>query len=151
MLFDSIEIIQSTIRMKHIKSLLNNCNIKKTVSLLDNNKLIKHIISKGIDNITPEKDYIATIIYRAFLLNGKQIDSSNNKPINITIGNDNIIPIWNLILMSMTKGEESIFISDSSLDYGNNCFSNIPPKSDLCFYVKLLNFNHNLKYLIFKI
>ena len=136
-----IQIIQSTIKMKHIKSLFNNSNIKSTVHLHENNKLIKYIIKNGIDNNTPKKGYIATIIYRGFLLNGKQVDSSKNKPFNITIGINNIIPMWDKVLMSMTKGEECIFIGDSSLGYGKEPpFNTIPPNSDLCFHVKLLNF-----------
>ena len=138
---ESIQIIQSAIKMKHIKSLLNNSNIKSTVHLAENNKLIKYIIKNGIDNNTPKKGYITTIIYRGFLLNGKEVDSSKNRPIDITIGINNIIPMWDKVLMSMTKGEECIFIGDSSLGYGKEPpFNTIPPNSDLCFHVKLLNF-----------
>ena len=37
--------------------------------------------------------------------------------------------MWDKVLMSMTKGEECIFIGDSSLGYERTSFNTIPPNS----------------------
>ncbi len=140
---DSLKTIQSTIKMKHIKTLYKNSNLISTSSYYNNN-LVKHLIKSGIDNETPKSNHIISFIFRAFLSNGTQINSSNSKPVEFKLNTNNTKSLWNNILKIMNKGEESIIFVDSTLYKSSSDFFNISNSSFICFYIKLLNFEDNI-------
>ncbi len=85
--------------------------------------------------------------YIGTLSNGIEFDSSykNTYPFEFILGQNNIIPLWNIGIKTMSKGEKSILIGTSDYCYQNQELPNIPAGSTLHFEIELIDFKDKPK------
>lgn len=79
--------------------------------------------------------------YTGKLINGTKFDSSfdRNEPIELTLGQGQVIPGWEEGLALMKEGGKATLIIPSKLGYGPTGFQNvIPPNATLIFDVELV-------------
>jgi FKBP-type peptidyl-prolyl cis-trans isomerase len=91
--------------------------------------------------------------YVGTLADGKQFDSSRQRhePFRFRIGDQQVIPGWELSLQKMTLGEKSNVIIPSELGYGKQEIPGvIPADSELRFEIELLNIYRPLKPVVFE-
>lgn len=141
------DVLTSTFLMYKTKKLLNPSKKIETIDLTKDSKLIKHVLSTGVDN-TPENGQQLTVHYTGRLLDGTVFDSSVNRgqPFQFILGQQQVIPMWDIGFASMKKGEKSILIGHSDLAYGDQgAPPNIPGESTLCFEVELIDFGDKPK------
>jgi FKBP-type peptidyl-prolyl cis-trans isomerase len=81
-----------------------------------------------------------TVHYRAFLQNGKEVDSSyeKGKPFEFTLGKRQVIPGWEMGMQGMKVGEVSRFTIAPEHAYGAVGKGTVPPNTEMIFEVTLL-------------
>ncbi|WP_337042960.1 FKBP-type peptidyl-prolyl cis-trans isomerase [Emticicia sp. 17c] len=79
--------------------------------------------------------------YTGKLMNGRVFDSSVGKqPIELTVGQGQVIPGWEQALQTMKKGEKCIFFIPSNLAYGESGAGGvIEPFSPLIFEMEIID------------
>ena len=133
---------------------INNITVNDTVNdihlslsyLTPDKGIIKKILKNG-DKTFPTIGQLVTVHYIGTLSNGKEFDNSykNIYPFEFILGQNNIIPLWNIGIKSMSKGEKSILIGTSNYCYKNQELPNIPADSTLHFEVELIDFKDKPK------
>lgn len=112
------------------------------LSLSNDGGIHKKIIREG-EGCKPVKGMTVVINYTGFLNNGKEFDSSfkYNFPFVFKIGIGQVIPVWDIGILTMKKGEKSLLICSSKYAYGEYGLPTfIPSRSSLTFEIELLNF-----------
>ena len=81
-----------------------------------------------------------TVHYSGYFTDGKKFDSSvdRGEPFQFNLGEGKVIPGWEEAMLHLNLGEKARFIIPSHLAYGEYGYKNIPPNSDLIFYIELL-------------
>ncbi len=81
-----------------------------------------------------------TVHYRAFLKDGKEVDSSYAKggPFEFTMGRNQVIPGWEMGMIGMKVGEISRFVIAPEHAYGSKGKGKVPPNAEIIFEVTLL-------------
>lgn len=135
----SIQTIQALFNMKSIKYKYNP-SILDSAYLTPNKSIIKHIFKKGFGKY-PIKDQPVLVHYTGKLEDGTIFDSSydRNQPFEFIVGTDNIIPLWNIGIQTMKKGERALFIGKSEHCYKDKEMPSIPANSTLYFDIELLD------------
>eukprot|EP01054_Gregarina_sp_Poly1_P000458 Gregarina_sp_Poly_1__457@NODE_110_length_13975_cov_113_221887_g97_i0_p6_GENE_NODE_110_length_13975_cov_113_221887_g97_i0NODE_110_length_13975_cov_113_221887_g97_i0_p6_ORF_typecomplete_len290_score55_93FKBP_C/PF00254_28/2_7e32FKBP_C/PF00254_28/6_2e03TPR_19/PF14559_6/0_21TPR_19/PF14559_6/4_4e05TPR_16/PF13432_6/0_071TPR_16/PF13432_6/0_00061TPR_9/PF13371_6/1_7e06TPR_2/PF07719_17/0_12TPR_2/PF07719_17/8_3e02TPR_2/PF07719_17/0_014TPR_11/PF13414_6/0_011TPR_11/PF13414_6/1_1e02TPR_11/PF13414_6/54TPR_11/PF len=113
------------------------------VDLLGNGKVIKSIITRGVEGETPPVGSEVTVHYAGTLLDGTEFDSSYSRkdPFVFTIGEGQVIKGWDVGVASMCKGEVADLLIQPDFAYGENGSPpTIPPNAVLKFKVELLKF-----------
>ena len=107
----------------------------------DKKTLEKDIIQKGIGNKTPKYGDLVTIDYVIKTLQGKGIDWTR-KPLQFTVGDNNMISGINIMICTMKKGEVAKLYIPAGKAFGWNSHHilNIPPMTDLIVKITLIKF-----------
>ena len=81
------------------------------VHITEDGGIVKHIIKEG-EGDEPEKGEEVTINYEGRLEDGTVFDASSKyaKPLKIRIGEGEVIPGWDMGIMSMKLGEKADLI-----------------------------------------
>lgn len=126
-------------------------NIKNTISeimlyLTPDKGIIKKIIKKD-NNVLPVDGQLVIVHYIGKLSDGTEFDSSYKRiyPFEFILGQNNVIPLWDIGIKTMTKGEKSVLIGTSDYCYKNQELPGIPANSTLHFEVELIDFKDKPK------
>lgn len=78
--------------------------------------------------------------YQGFLTDGRKFDSSYDRgePLEIVIGQGQVIRGWEIALTQMREGEKVKYIIPYSLAYGEPGYRTIPPRADLIFDMEVV-------------
>ena len=83
-----------------------------------------------------------SVIYKGMLLDGTVFDQSalSGSPFVFTIGQEEVIDGWDLVISTMRKGEKRMIIIPPELAYGAQSIGDvIPPNSFLVFEIELVS------------
>jgi peptidylprolyl isomerase len=83
-----------------------------------------------------------SVIYKGMLLDGTVFDQSalSGSPFSFTIGQEEVIDGWDLVISTMRKGEKRMIIIPPELAYGAQSIGDvIPPNSFLVFEIELVS------------
>ena len=98
----------------------------------------------GLGESTPQKGQTVSINYTARLFStGAQIDASadHGGPYNFVVGQNNILPGWNDVLLQMHKGERRTVVLPYWLAYGEKGQRpRIPAKASILLELELIDF-----------
>tara|TARA_Y100000741_G_scaffold365057_1_gene358741 strand:- start:1769 stop:2746 length:978 start_codon:yes stop_codon:yes gene_type:complete len=106
-------------------------------------KLFKYILKSSTNQDFPKQGQIIQAHYTGRLLDGTKFDSSydRNEPIIFTLGEKQVIQMWDISFATMKKGEKALIIGHPDIAYGDATNSSIiPPNSYLSFTVELIDF-----------
>ena len=133
----ALEIINASIKMKIYKSINY---------LTHDGNVTKYTLKKG-NNLQPKIDQVVIVHYTGMLLNNSKFDSSydRNEPFKFTLGDSNIIELWNIALQYMSKNETAIITGSSDYCYKDLNMPGIPPNSTLKFKITLLDFYDKIR------
>ncbi|KAG8007756.1 Peptidyl-prolyl cis-trans isomerase FKBP5 [Nibea albiflora] len=109
--------------------------------------VIKIVKRQGVDGERPMIRDRVTVHYNGKLLNGKKFDCSRDRkqPFSFNAGKGQVIKAWDIGVLSMQRGELSMFLCKPEYAYGSTGIPNkIPPKSSVVFEMELLNFEGEL-------
>jgi len=108
--------------------------------------ITKKILING-NNEFPNNGQLVTVHYIGTLLDGTEFDSSYKRifPFEFILGQNNVIPLWDIGIKTMSKREKSILIGTSDYCYQNQELPNIPAGSTLQFEVELIDFKDKPK------
>ena len=125
--------INGFITRKNIYNITNKIPSAK-LYLTPDKGITKNILQKG-DRTFPTKGQLVTVHYIGTLSNGTEFDSSYKRiyPFEFILGQNNVIPLWDIGIKTMSKGEKSILIGTSDYCYQNQELPNIPAGSTLHF------------------
>jgi FKBP-type peptidyl-prolyl cis-trans isomerase len=101
---------------------------------------LKYIVMSKGSGETPSKGQKVSVEYYGALINGKKFDSSysRNKPFEFKLGAGQVIKGWEEGVAMMKENSTFAFFMPAELAYGKTGFPpNIPPDSELCFYMTL--------------
>ena len=142
----AIKKLHSYIKMASVKKTLHIGKIISTVNITEDNDVIKHILKEG-NGIYPKEKQLITVHYTGRLKNGNKFDSSydRNEPFEFQLGTENIIPLWNIGLKTMAKGEKAILAGSSKYCYKNQDIPGIPANSTLLFEIEVIDFRDKPK------
>ena len=133
-----------------INGYITRTNIKKTflkfISLTPDKGIKKQILQKG-NKTFPNDGQLVTVHYIGTLSDDTEFDNSYKKiyPFEFILGQNNVIPLWDIGIKTMAKGEKSILIGTSDYCYQNQELPNIPAGSTLHFEVELIDFKDKPK------
>jgi len=102
---------------------------------------LAYIIEKQGSGKKPNKGQKVSVHYAGFLANGQKFDSSfdRKQPIEIAIGEGQVIAGWDEGIMLLNEGTKAKFIIPPHLGYGSQGAGGvIPPNATLIFEVELL-------------
>ena len=143
--------INGFITRKKIKNIIDTENTTDNIHLsllyLTPDKGITKKILKTGNNEFPDNGQLVTVHYIGTLEDGTEFDSSYKRiyPFEFILGNNNVIPLWDMGIKTMAKGEKSILIGTSDYCYQNQELPNIPAGSTLHFEVELIDFKDKPK------
>lgn len=101
--------------------------------------LIYEIIESNDDSVTGRPGNLATIQYRAFLLDGTEVAFSlPDDPLRFKIDQDDVVSGLHEGVKLLSVGDSARFILPSHLAYGLTGSENVPPKSALVYEVRLI-------------
>lgn len=128
----ALDTISASIKMKFNKSIKY---------LTSDGNITKYTLKNG-NNLTPKINQVVVVHYTGMLLNNSKFDSSydRNEPFSFTLGDTNIIELWNIALQYMSKNETAIITGISDYCYKDLNMPGIPPNSTLKFKITLLDF-----------
>tara|TARA_Y100000816_G_C26103956_1_gene585951 strand:+ start:51 stop:1124 length:1074 start_codon:yes stop_codon:yes gene_type:complete len=133
----ALEIINASIKMK----------IYKSINYLTHDGNVTKYTLKKSNNLQPKIDQVVIVHYTGMLLNNSKFDSSydRNEPFKFTLGDSNIIELWNIALQYMSKNETAIITGSSDYCYKDLNMPGIPPNSTLKFKITLLDFYDKIR------
>lgn len=106
---------------------------------------LRYIVTRpGAGETSPRRGQVVSVNYTGSFINGEKFDSSidHGAPFNFVVGENRVIPGWDLALMDMKKGESRTLIVPYWLAYGEKGIrGKIPAKATLVFEVALLEFH----------
>ena len=145
--------INGLITRKKIKNIIDTDtenttdNIHLSLLYLTPDKGITKKILKTGNNEFPDNGQLVTVHYIGTLEDGTEFDNSYKRiyPFEFILGNNNVIPLWDIGIKTMAKGEKSILIGTSDYCYQNQELPNIPAGSTLHFEVELIDFKDKPK------
>jgi FKBP-type peptidyl-prolyl cis-trans isomerase len=101
--------------------------------------LMYEIIESNDDSVTGRSGNLATIQYRAFLLDSTEVAFSlPDDPLRFKIDQDDVVSGLHEGLKLLSVGDSARFILPSHLAYGLTGSENVPPKSALVYEVRLI-------------
>jgi len=118
------------------------------IDIQNTEKKLEKSIPKSKQDITKLKAQDGDIVevhYIGKLPDGTEFDNSwsKNKPFSFTVGKNQVIKGWDVIIKKMHLGDKIRVKIPSGLAYGKKGIGNIiPPNSDLIFVIKLLKINN---------
>ena len=136
-----------------IKGLLTRKNIEQFIDkhissnyLTPDKGIIKNILTLG-DKTLPTIGQLVTVHYIGTLPDGVEFDNSYTRiyPFEFILGQKDVIPLWNIGIKTMAKGEKAVLIGTADYCYQNQELPNIPPGSTLHFEVELIDFKDKPK------
>ncbi len=98
-------------------------------------------LEKG-KGVKAQKGKTVVVHYQGRLINGQIFDSSidRGEPIKFVIGEGDVIPAWEEVVLNMSRGEKIKLITPSKQAYGEYGFEKIiPPFATLIFEIKLVD------------
>ncbi|CAA7393804.1 unnamed protein product [Spirodela intermedia] len=103
--------------------------------------LRKKLLKAGHGWETPVSGDEVTVHYVGRLLDGRQFDSSRDRgaPLTFKLGQGQVVPGLDRGLVTMRKGEISLFTVPSVLGYGDAGANGVLPGSDLQYEVELIS------------
>lgn len=107
-------------------------------ALTNDRGLYKKVLKAGFGP-TPEEENEIVFSYVGILEDGKVVDKQSNA--KIELNSEDIIKGLKKGIMSMTKGEKSIFVMRYDYAYGNKQLGIVPPFSSIIFQVDLHSFS----------
>ena len=143
--------INGFITRKKIKNIIDTENTADNIHLsllyLTPDKGITKKILKNGNNDFPDNGQLVTVHYIGTLEDGTEFDNSYKRiyPFEFILGNNNVIPLWDMGIKTMAKGEKSILIGTSDYCYQNQELPNIHAGSTLQFEVELIDFKDKPK------
>ncbi len=103
--------------------------------------LMYEVLKKGVGGDTPSAGATVRVNYKAMLLDGRVIDSTEARGAPATLQVDHVIKGWTEALMAMHRGESRRLVIPPELAYGPQGYGNvIPPNAFLVFEVELIDF-----------
>ncbi|HOC27525.1 MAG TPA: peptidylprolyl isomerase [Rectinema sp.] len=108
---------------------------------VDENGIFQKIVRKGFGSM-PAPGSKVSVIYKGMLLDGTVFDQSalSGSPFAFTIGQEEVIDGWDLVISTMRKGEKRMIIIPPELAYGAQSIGDvIPPNSFLVFEIELVS------------
>ncbi|HNV36136.1 MAG TPA: peptidylprolyl isomerase [Rectinema sp.] len=108
---------------------------------VDENGIFQKIVRKGFGSM-PAPGSKVSVIYKGMLLDGTVFDQSalSGSPFVFTIGQEEVIDGWDLVISTMRKGEKRMIIIPPELAYGAQSIGDvIPPNSFLVFEIELVS------------
>tara|TARA_Y100000591_G_scaffold28262_1_gene20882 strand:+ start:7822 stop:8871 length:1050 start_codon:yes stop_codon:yes gene_type:complete len=137
--------INGLITRKKIKNTTDNKHLS-LLYLTPDKGITKKILKNG-NNEFPNNGQLVTVHYIGTLEDGTEFDNSYKRiyPFEFILGNNNVIPLWDMGIKTMSKGEKSILIGTSDYCYQNQELPNIPAGSTLHFEVELIDFKDKPK------
>ncbi|HPY05671.1 MAG TPA: peptidylprolyl isomerase [Rectinema sp.] len=108
---------------------------------VDENGIFQKIVRKGFGSM-PAPGSKVSVIYKGMLLDGTVFDQSalSGSPFSFTIGQEEVIDGWDLVISTMRKGEKRMIIIPPELAYGAQSIGDvIPPNSFLVFEIELVS------------
>jgi peptidylprolyl isomerase len=108
---------------------------------VDENGIFQKIVRKGFGSM-PAPGSKVSVIYKGMLLDGTVFDQSalSGSPFLFTIGQEEVIDGWDLVISTMRKGEKRMIIIPPELAYGAQSIGDvIPPNSFLVFEIELVS------------
>ena len=132
-----------------IKGFLTRKNINNKLSsnyLTPDKGITKNILTNG-NNTFPTIGQLVTVHYIGTLSDGTEFDNSYARiyPFEFILGQKNVIPLWDMGIKTMAKGEKAILIGTSDYCYQNQELPKIPAGSTLHFTVELIDFKDKPK------
>jgi len=137
-----LKLIQAYLQGHKIRNTIKPKKIIETTELIKD-KLVKHILKSSTNHDFPKQGQIIQAHYTGRLLDGTKFDSSydRNEPIVFTLGEKQVIEMWDVAFAYMKKGEKSLIIGHPDVAYSDaENSSSIPPNSYLSFTVELIDF-----------
>ncbi|WP_417912275.1 peptidylprolyl isomerase [Candidatus Electronema sp. TJ] len=118
---------------------------KRWPSVQSNKEGLRWVVTKAGQGATPAPGARISVHYTGRLLeNDRKFDSSYDRgePIQFEVGSGQVIPGWDMGLISMKKGEQRTLIIPPNLAYGERGAGGgiIPPNAWLVFDVELVGF-----------
>ena len=101
---------------------------------------LKYIIHEMGEGAKPQQGTNVLVNYYGFLTDETSFDNSykRGEPLNFPLGKGRVIPGWDEGLALLKEGSKATFFIPSALGYGERgAPPNIPPNSELVFYVEL--------------
>ena len=117
--------------------------IKKTWPKLTTTKsgLMYEVLKKGTGSESPSASATVSVNYKAMLLDGRVIDSTEARGGPATLRVDRVIKGWTEALLTMKRGESRRLVIPPELAYGPGGYGSvIPPNAFLVFEVELTDF-----------
>lgn len=144
--WSAINRLYSYIKMLSVKKTLHIGEIINTVNITEDTNIVKHILKEG-NGICPNDGQLITVHYTGRLTNGIKFDSSydRNEPFEFQLGTENIIPLWNIGLKTMSKGEKALLVGSPDYCYKNQNIPGIPANSSLIFEIEVIDFRDKPK------
>ena len=108
---------------------------------VDESGIFQKIVRKGFGSM-PAPGSKVSVIYKGMLLDGTVFDQSalSGSPFSFTIGQEEVIDGWDLVISTMRKGEKRMIIIPPELAYGAQSIGDvIPPNSFLVFEIELVS------------
>ncbi len=103
--------------------------------------LMYEVLKKGTGNVSPTQGATVSVNYKAMLLDGRVIDSTEARGTPATLRTDRVIKGWTEALLAMKRGESRRLVIPPELAYGPGGYGNvIPPNAFLVFEVELIDF-----------
>jgi peptidylprolyl isomerase len=103
--------------------------------------LMYEVVKKGTGGESPSQGATVSVNYKAMLLDGKVIDSTEARGAPATLRVDRVIKGWTEALLAMKRGESRRLVIPPELAYGPSGYGNvIPPNAFLVFEVELIDF-----------
>lgn len=100
-------------------------------------------VKKGNGGASPKPTDVITANYSGMFLNGEVFDSSEQHGEPLVYPLNQLVPGWIEAFSKMKKGEKAKIVVPSSLGYGAQGNSRIPPFSTLVFDIELIDFKAN--------
>jgi FKBP-type peptidyl-prolyl cis-trans isomerase len=104
--------------------------------------IIKQIIEQGVGSEKPTAGVKVKAHYTGTLMDGTEFDSSRKRgtPFEFELGKGNVIPCWDVGMLSMSKNERALLTCSAKNAYGERGAGNdIPANADLRFDVQLIS------------
>jgi FKBP-type peptidyl-prolyl cis-trans isomerase len=102
------------------------------------------ILKEGTGDARPKPGDVVAVVYEGRLLGGKVFgsDLDRNKPFQVRVGREQLIPAWEETLKQMKRGEKRLIIAPYELAYGTKGDPpRVPRCATLVFEIELVDFN----------